>query len=83
MSKKDKILANKESLTEYPLNLEEKNQLNALIELMSQAQTAQDIIYSNLVKSVAARYEIGDAMIDLNIQEVIEKGADPKLIVNP
>lgn len=81
MSKKDRILSNNKSLSEYPLNVEEKNQLNALITLIGQSQMAQDLIYSNLVQSVAARYEISDSSVDLNIQEVMTKGADPKLMV--
>jgi hypothetical protein len=81
MSKKDNILAKGSDLSEYPLNSDEKSQLNALLELMDQAQKAQNIIFTSLVSSIAARYEISNARLDINLQEVVENNAEPKLIV--
>lgn len=76
MSKKNDILATANEPETYDLNQNEKNQLNSIIELMHQAQTAQDLLYSNLVRMVAERHEISGASININMDEVIEKGAD-------
>lgn len=77
--KRDNILKVED---DYPLNQDEKNELNALIELITQAQKAQDILYTSLVNSIAQRYELTGSTISLNIDEVINQGSEPKLIVS-
>jgi hypothetical protein len=83
-SKKDKLLnKNKdESVESYDLNDAEKVQLAAIVSLVQQAQNAQDILFSNLIESVAGRYEISNATLDINMAEVMQEGTKvAKLLV--
>ncbi len=59
----------------FDLNDFEKGQVQALAELVQQARLAQDVIYSNIVQSVAARHELSNRTIDIDMQEVFDKGA--------
>lgn len=83
MNKKDKLLKKDKAEVEYyDFNDQEKTQLSALIALMQQAQSAQDILYSNLINDIASRYEISNATLDINMSEVLKEGAKAaKLIV--
>lgn len=74
MSRKDDLLNKNSGVEYYDLNDQEKTQLSALIALMQQAQSAQDIIYSNLINDVASRYELSNATLDLNMDEVLKEG---------
>lgn len=83
MAKKEDILGNETpSPQELELNAAEKNQLAAMVELVSQAQQAQNIIYSNLVQSIGARYEVSNSDISINMPEVYRNGIEvARLIV--
>jgi hypothetical protein len=83
-SKKDKLLnKNKDgSIESYDLNEDEKVQLAAIIALFQQAQNAQDILYSNLIKNISDRLEISNATLDINMSEVMQEGTKiAKLLV--
>jgi hypothetical protein len=74
--KRDELLNKKQSeTTEYELTTQEKNQLAALLTLVQQAQQAQDIIYSNLLESVAGRLELSNKTLEFNMNEILEQGA--------
>lgn len=85
MATKEDILATSEPESDaefeyFDLNEFEKGQIQALAELVQQARLAQDVIYTNLVQSVAARYELNNRTIDIDMQHVFEHGAsDVKL----
>lgn len=79
MTKKEDLLATEQPQDQefeyFDLNDIEKGQIQALAELVQQARLAQDVIYTNLVQSVAARYELTNRTIDIDMQEVMTKGA--------
>ena len=82
MSKKDSILSKKKEAQELDLTENEKIQLGAIVSLMEQARTAQDILYTQLVNQIAERYEITGKDIGINMDEVMKSGAKvAKLIV--
>lgn len=84
MSTKDAILATAAEPQEpakdgefelFDLNDLEKGQLQALAELVQQSRLAQDVIYTNLVQSVAARYELQNMTIEIDMADVFKNGA--------
>jgi hypothetical protein len=81
MSKKEELLNSEQKTTEdqefeyFDLNDMEKAQVQALAELVQQARLAQDVIYTNLVQSVAARHKLKGKVIDIDMDEVFKKGA--------
>lgn len=83
MSKRDQLLKNKREGPEtYSLNEDEQMQLAALLELVQQAQRAQDIIFTNIVQSAAARCGVKGAGVNINMEEVQTQGVSvAKLIV--
>lgn len=81
MSKKKDELLGKQFEERYPLNQEEKNQLNAILEMIDQARQAQNLLYTNLVQQISYRNEVVDARIDINMGEITEKGIDSAALV--
>lgn len=79
MSKKDQLL---QMDPEYKLTPAETNHLNAVIEMINQARMAQDLLYTNLIQTVAARYEVPVEKVRINIEEVMEQGAEAKLTIS-
>lgn len=80
--KKEDLLKREKSVELYDLSAQEKAQLAALNELVGQAQAAQDMIFSRIVSDAADRLEISNASLNINMQEVLEKGIDAaKLVV--
>ncbi len=79
MSKKDQLL---QMDPEYKLTPAETNHLNAVIEMINQARMAQDLLYTNLIQTVAARYEVPVEKVSINIGEVMEQGAEAKLTIS-
>lgn len=77
MSKKDELLSQKEEpkFELFDLNDQEKGQLQALAELVQQARLAQDVIYTNLLQSIATRHQLNNRTIDIDMAEVFKNGA--------
>jgi hypothetical protein len=80
MAKKDTILKKSEP-TEYELTDGEKQALGGLLNLAEQAKIAQDLIYTQLVQSIAARYEITNKDIEINMQEALDNGLDSARLI--
>lgn len=79
MKKSDML---KREATEYELNDEEKLQVASLIALIEQARTAQDVLYSKIVRDIGERYELTDKDLSLNFEDMMKDGVKvAKLIV--
>ncbi len=79
MKKSDML---KREATEYDLNDEEKLQVASLIALIEQARTAQDVLYSKIVRDIGERYELTDKDLTLNFEDMMKDGVKvAKLIV--
>lgn len=81
MSRKSDLLERSQD-EELELNDDEKRELSSIMIFVEQSNRAQGLMLSKLANDVADRYEVVEGRLDLNMDEVMQRGVQAaKLIV--